>query len=204
MNQQLNTVAAEKRQRILDAARAVCERDGLEHARMSDIARLARVSKGTLYRFFENKDALLVAMVLETRDALARGLEEAARSERSPRDKLAATIDVMLAQLGATSQRIESNFQALAITGGDPNSRQALCAAIASLQAMRRSPVVRVLRELAAAGGLRPGIDETTAAAVLLSTCEGLAQARCFGETDGAVSPARRALEMVLELLVVD
>ena len=45
-----------RRRRILDAALAVCEERGVHAARMEEVAALAQVSKGTLYRFFESKE----------------------------------------------------------------------------------------------------------------------------------------------------
>ncbi len=52
---------------VLVAAREVFESRGFADATMSDIADAARVSHGTVYTYFENKDAVLAAVV----DALA-------------------------------------------------------------------------------------------------------------------------------------
>jgi len=51
---------------IIDAAREVIARDGLRRASMDKIAEAAGTSKGTLYLYFENKEALV-------REATARG-----------------------------------------------------------------------------------------------------------------------------------
>lgn len=48
---------------ILAAAAEVFSASGFARARLDDVARRARVSKGTLYRYFESKDALFRAMV---------------------------------------------------------------------------------------------------------------------------------------------
>ena len=60
----LSAAADAKRRRILDAARAVCARRGVDRARMDEIAAEARVSKGTLYNFFASKESLIVASIL--------------------------------------------------------------------------------------------------------------------------------------------
>jgi AcrR family transcriptional regulator len=53
----------EKARQILDGARAVFLRDGFDGASMNDIAKVAGVSKGTLYVYFQSKEALFEALV---------------------------------------------------------------------------------------------------------------------------------------------
>ena len=48
---------------ILDAAFAVFVEDGFARAKLDDVARRAGVSKGTLYRYFDSKEALFREMV---------------------------------------------------------------------------------------------------------------------------------------------
>ena len=54
---------AQQRQRILDSARAVFFRDGFMAANLDEVAERAGVAKGTLYRYFENKAELYVAVL---------------------------------------------------------------------------------------------------------------------------------------------
>jgi AcrR family transcriptional regulator len=51
---------------ILEAALAVFAEKGLEGARMEDIARRAGVTKGTIYLYFESKDAVFKALLAES------------------------------------------------------------------------------------------------------------------------------------------
>ncbi len=62
---------------ILDAAARVFARKGFHRATTREIAAEAGVSEGTLYNYFENKQALLVAMLerLAEIEALTRTLE---------------------------------------------------------------------------------------------------------------------------------
>lgn len=55
----------EKRRRIVEAARQVFTTLGYDRASMNDIASAARVSKPTLYVYFEHKEALFAALVDE-------------------------------------------------------------------------------------------------------------------------------------------
>jgi AcrR family transcriptional regulator len=55
----------EKMRQILDGARRVFLADGFDGASMNDIARVAGVSKGTLYVYFQSKQALFEALIRE-------------------------------------------------------------------------------------------------------------------------------------------
>jgi AcrR family transcriptional regulator len=55
----------ERPRQIIDAALEVFSEHGLAAARLEDIAKLAGVSKGTIYLYFPNKEALFSEMVRE-------------------------------------------------------------------------------------------------------------------------------------------
>jgi AcrR family transcriptional regulator len=59
---------------VVDAARDVFARHGLRRALMSDIARAAGVSVGTLYNIATSKDALFLAIFLEPADLAEQAL----------------------------------------------------------------------------------------------------------------------------------
>ena len=75
-----------KRRQILDGARRVFLADGFDGASMNDIARVAGVSKGTLYVYFPSKDALFEALIREDRKQQAERLviPEGAADPREP------------------------------------------------------------------------------------------------------------------------
>lgn len=58
-----------KRRQILDGASKVFHANGFDAASMNDIARVAGVSKGTLYVYFENKERLFVELIAEEKRA---------------------------------------------------------------------------------------------------------------------------------------
>jgi len=60
-----------KRRQILEGARAVFLNQGFDAASMGDIARAAKVSKGTLYVYFDSKEALFQEIVGEECQAQA-------------------------------------------------------------------------------------------------------------------------------------
>ena len=63
-----------KRRQVLDGARRVFLADGFDGASMNDIARVAGVSKGTLYVYFDSKVALFEALIREDRKQQAERL----------------------------------------------------------------------------------------------------------------------------------
>lgn len=69
--------AAETRDRIVDAAFGAVERFGLSRFTMDDVARLAGVSRQSVYRYFDSKDALIVALVAREEEAFLDGVRQA-------------------------------------------------------------------------------------------------------------------------------
>lgn len=63
-----------KRRQILDGARQVFRAQGFDGASMGEIAKAAGVSKGTLYVYFDSKEALFQALTLEEKRCQAEVL----------------------------------------------------------------------------------------------------------------------------------
>jgi AcrR family transcriptional regulator len=59
-----------RREAILDAAEELISEQGYHGMRMDGVAEAAELSKGTLYLYFENKDALCAAVATRLLDAL--------------------------------------------------------------------------------------------------------------------------------------
>jgi AcrR family transcriptional regulator len=70
---------ARSRRRILDAARDVFFRDGFMITNLDEVAAKAGVAKGTLYRYFESKADLYVAVLAENGKAFTDKMSEVAR-----------------------------------------------------------------------------------------------------------------------------
>jgi len=72
---------ADTRRRILESARRVFLRSGFMDANLNEVARGAGVGKGTLYRHFETKGELYVAMLSENGQAFVREMGEVLEAE---------------------------------------------------------------------------------------------------------------------------
>lgn len=86
--------------RILEAAREVFGRDGIQGARMGNIAKTAGCARATLYRYFPNRETLLQAYMVRVAKDFSAVLDEKLRGLRSLGDRIveAAAVSVELIQ----------------------------------------------------------------------------------------------------------
>jgi AcrR family transcriptional regulator len=90
-------VAEFRRSEIIAAAAKVFATKGFVATRMDDIAKAARLAKGTLYLYFQSKDAIYQATVHQALTKLATLTEECVRNEAEFAGKLAGFISVRIA-----------------------------------------------------------------------------------------------------------
>ncbi|MGU3407310.1 TetR/AcrR family transcriptional regulator [Methylobacterium brachiatum] len=69
-----SSTESDKRRQILEGARRVFLASGFDGASMGEIARAAGVSKGTLYVYFDSKEALFEALIILEKSSLAETL----------------------------------------------------------------------------------------------------------------------------------
>lgn len=98
--------AAKNRQRLLDAATRVFTEQGPE-APFIEIARVAGVGVGTVYRHFPNRAVLIEAAYRQEVDALSAAAVRLA-DELAPRAALRAWMDLFSGYLGVKSGLIDS------------------------------------------------------------------------------------------------
>jgi AcrR family transcriptional regulator len=79
----IETVRPGTRDRILEAAFSAVATHGLARLTVDDVARLAGLSRQTVYRYFDSKDALMQALVYREEEAFIEGVRAAhARHDR--------------------------------------------------------------------------------------------------------------------------
>jgi len=153
----------------------VCAARGFDAARMEEIAARAAVSKGTLYNFFESKDALVIAAVAHTYEAHPMLTREGSLAPgASPRQRLEA----LLAELRAPFERVSAflpvGFQGWALAVRDPARREQLASTLRESYARNNELLVRVLQEAKDAGELSVQTDATSVATALIAIFDGL------------------------------
>jgi AcrR family transcriptional regulator len=78
----------ENRRRILEAAKKIFFRDGFMDAKLDEVAVLANVAKGTLYRYFDNKAQLYVAVLSHNGRSFEKKLLKALDPQATPTEAL--------------------------------------------------------------------------------------------------------------------
>src|SRR5215469_12027017 len=91
---------------ILDAALKVFAEKGFAGARMEDIASRAGVTKGTIYLYFENKEAVFKTLVRESIGTVIGEVGEGVRTFQGPaKDLIRFALNAMAVVL-TTSDRV--------------------------------------------------------------------------------------------------
>lgn len=88
----MKTKAREKYSRIIEAGVNVFTRKGFHGATVEEVAREAGVGKGTVYTYFQNKEALFLAIIDEGINEMARVVEENRDPGANPREQLKQSI----------------------------------------------------------------------------------------------------------------
>lgn len=136
------------REAILDAAAALMAAEGASQTRMEDIAARAGVAVGTVYNYFEDRTALVLAL-LETRsrtlmDALESGGDAPrTRAGASATGNFEAELEQFVATLAA---HFDANRFLLGVLLEDEQSRGVDATSAARRSAMRREMLLRAER----------------------------------------------------------
>ena len=85
--------ALRRRSEILQAAREIFMQKGYSGTTISAIAKAAELATGTIYLYFESKDALYVELLTEGYTLLVDYLERGVNSSDDPKQAAEATID---------------------------------------------------------------------------------------------------------------
>jgi AcrR family transcriptional regulator len=108
-------------QEILEAALAVFADKGFAASRMDDIAARARVSKGTIYLYFESKEAVFQALVQEMLGPQLARFGDLAKTHHGPIAPLLAEILRGLGRFLASSDRVVLPKIVIAEAGNFPD-----------------------------------------------------------------------------------
>lgn len=80
----------QRRQDIVDAAEVVFARKGVEKATMADVAKEARLSRGLIYFYFKDKDALYLAIIHRATQTLYESFVKAIKGRENGLEKVKA------------------------------------------------------------------------------------------------------------------
>jgi AcrR family transcriptional regulator len=171
-----------RRNQILDGAWQCFAERGYHRATMQDVAAAAGLSAGTIYLYYESKEALLRAITERSQEMGRRVLEEVRAHADGPLGAIQALGAVMKAALSdpgfETTTRLDSEIWPEIIRD------ERLAAIVRTEFAFWREGVAELLRGAQEAGELRPDVDADTLAALALCVWEGLRHYRLI-DPDG-------------------
>jgi TetR/AcrR family transcriptional regulator, repressor for uid operon len=158
---------ADRRARILDAAKSCFIRHGFHNASMQQICAAADMSAGNLYRYFPSKDAIIEGLCERDMSEAAEGFAAA----RAGADVLAG-LEAMLMEYMWKRPReqlcmwTEISAEATRSDAVNRNSRR--------VYAFIEKSLGEVLAHGVAAGSVRKGVDTASYAALMNAVFEGL------------------------------
>lgn len=85
-----------KKERILEAAEKVFSSHGYEKATMDEIMNLADVGKGTIYKYYGNKEQLFFKLVEAKNKLFVRELQKRTNQDKDLKEKMVGFFDVMI------------------------------------------------------------------------------------------------------------
>lgn len=88
----MRTKSPNQAEKILSAAARLFAEQRFHEARMEDVAAAAEVGKGTIYRYFKDKEELYVALLARASEQMSNRLREALANAAGPRAKLEAVV----------------------------------------------------------------------------------------------------------------
>jgi AcrR family transcriptional regulator len=126
---------------------------------MEEVAALARVSKGTLYRYFESKEQLLLNTMIDSYERFLPLVEEESREGSDPRQRLDAMLDGMTKLLAAVAPRMSVHYQAWGIVAKKRELEGRLFGFLRRFHVERGAEIQRTIREGQRRGVFRPDAD---------------------------------------------
>ncbi len=203
----------ETRQRIIASARQLVEAEGFQALSMHRVAAALAYTVGALYRYFPNKDALILALLGEAAEILHDELDEAqgrvrayARRQQSfsAHDEVLLQILVGAVTYRALPERRPAMFEALSIRIADPKGVQGDDEVRAITPALAKPVQVwsRHFERAAELGVLQPG-DSGHRTVALWSAVHGTMLMEKFAGLGLAAFDSKRLASSVSQTLLV-
>ncbi|MCP4006226.1 MAG: TetR/AcrR family transcriptional regulator [bacterium] len=183
--------------RILEAARSVFAERGFDAAPVDEVARRARVSKGTVYNHFSSKESLLVEAVLQ---AMSEGRLQVGRLAAADRKSNSALVDhlrrLFVEIFPTISGQAQSlSYQIWALVARDEAVRKRIFSEFHNAYRASEEQFTHTLEEGQAAGTFRSDLDANEVTLVLLAVFDGLVYRAMF-------DPERVNAELVLDTIL--
>jgi AcrR family transcriptional regulator len=164
---------AERRERILAAAREIIASEGYAGLSMRDLARHSRVTVPTIYNLVGSKDEVLFAAIEEQTARFVAGIEESEGT--SPVDRILSVHESCVRELLRLPRYYRSLLMLLVGSGAAERVRSRVTAALAS-------ELARGVEALARAGALSGWVDPRALGALLQRNLQAVSLQWAAGE----------------------
>ena len=190
----------ERQRAILAAATSVFARKGYAASRIEDVAQEAGVAKGTIYLYFDSRDAILLAAFEAFETDLFAGMREVLETDAPALVRLRAIVRAALESVEAAPElaRVVLDFWAAGVFESDARDDGRSRIDVGKVYAKYRYLVGSLLEEGKREGTVRRDLAEETSA-VIVGALEGVALQWILDP--GAVSLERMAVA-VLDTLI--
>jgi len=191
-----NPKAEARRQQILDAACSCVRQAGFHGASMADIAQTADLSVGQIYRYFENKEAIIAAIVAQD---LANMREKFAKLETAGRCLAEAVIAECPDAVAQCYDRGRAGLMLEVLAEAARNPRVA--AIVREADAAERELAVKLVHQVCPEG--RSEAETAARSEVLMMMFDGLA-IRAISHPDGDREAIDAVMRSVIRHLISD
>lgn len=163
----------EMRDRITQAATEVFARHGYKGALIDDIAAAAGVSKGTVYGYFENKEALFYATFQSYQAQLVSQCEAVMAEQAAAHDKLVACLTMVVGSLREHIELFPLTLELWAAASSGP-ARERFAVVMEALYREFRGMTAELVAVGKANGEFRADVDEQAVAGWLVGGLDGM------------------------------
>ena len=170
---------------------------------MEQVAALAQVSKGTLYRYFESKEELLLATILDSYEQ-SLGFDAAPIQETDTRARLDGMLDTLVRVLERIAPRMRVHYQAWGIVTARPELGERLYEFLRGFHAERDAQLRAALIHGRRNGAVRADVDLDAVVAGVHALLSGFLYRATFDPEHALPALLRRSLDALLRDVVED
>lgn len=160
----------ERRRQILEAALTVFTQKGFNATKVSDVAALAGVSQGTIYWYFDSKDALLQAALSFFFENLSQGIISTLEQEATSRGRL----QLLIQNMAALAEKAKGIFTLFLEFWASSGNREEAGRLWTELLIQYKDIIVQIIEEGIQNSEFHP-VDAEALTWALMATYDGLA-----------------------------
>ena len=185
-----------KRKRILDAALKLFARKGFEATALDEVARGARLAKGTLYLYFKDKEDLYAQVVLDVLERLQGSVLERYERSTGAVEKLRAVAEAQI--LFFSRNRDYFRLFSSLVTTEAPLVHKKLFAPLLEKRRLLESFLQALIEEGKSEGVIRTDVDTPAMVHSFIGMINQAVGRQCIDERTGAEAEETAAAVMTI------